>query len=86
MIFLLLLIILIGLPKTALGCEMPGGGILIAAKLRSCDGRRALPAQPPLPTALPPLPLQAPRLPPLADAALPLSADDVDIAEDMYWD
>jgi hypothetical protein len=58
--------------------------MLIAAKLRSCEGRRApLPAHPPLPTALPPLPLQAPRLPPLADAALPLSADEVDIAEEM---
>ncbi len=64
---------------------MPGGGMLMAAKLLSCEGRRAgPPPQPPLPTALPPLPLQA-RLP-LPEAALPLSADDVDIADDMYWD
>jgi hypothetical protein len=59
--------------------------MLMAAKLLSWEGRRAgPPPQPPLPTALPPLPLHA-RLP-LPDAALPLSADDVDIADDMYCD
>ena len=48
-------------------------------KLRRCDGRRDPP--PPLPAALPPLPLQAREPDP---DTLPLSADEVDMADDMY--
>ena len=68
----------LNLPKTDFGWPRAGGlGIL---KLLKCEGRRE-PPPPPLPAALPPLPLQ-PR-DPLPDTE-PLSADDVDIAEDMY--
>ena len=48
-------------------------------KLRRCEGRRD---PPPLPAALPPLPLQARDPEPDTD---PLSPDEVDIADDIYY-